>query len=164
MYRVGRQSGRVDTGLPRSKRTIGTISSLPHPGPSSPDQLGAGSYQDFSTFKESQQDDPGDPWLQARDNVTMEPSLTCLEPPAICMSPSTTAAHQRGKQSRTFPPPTWHHFCHLIFGDVDKTPSSTTSPKVCVTHRAPLGTSNSGALTALRGGGTGKPASWHGTV
>lgn len=102
---------------------------LLHPSPwpqaaDSPNELGACSYQDLSTFKESRQDDPGDPWLQARDNVTMRPSLTCLEPPSVCMLPSTRAAHQRGNQSRTSPD-TWHHFCHLIFDDVDKTPSST---------------------------------------
>lgn len=35
VYRAGRQSGRVDTGLPGFKCTIGTISSIPHPGPTS---------------------------------------------------------------------------------------------------------------------------------
>lgn len=38
-------------------------------------------HQDLSIFKESQKNGPGDPWLQARDNLKMEPSLTCLEPP-----------------------------------------------------------------------------------
>lgn len=65
---------------------------IPRPGPSSlqPQQLGcrfSASYQDLSIFEESQKDDPGDPGLQARDSVTMKPSLTCLEPPTICMLP-----------------------------------------------------------------------------
>lgn len=48
-----------------------------------PDELGAGSYQDLSTFKESQQDDPRDPWLPARDNVTMKP-LVWSHPQFAC--------------------------------------------------------------------------------
>lgn len=140
---------------------------LLHPSPrpqrlTSP-RTGCCSHQDLSTFKESQQDDPGDPWLQARDNVTVKPGLTCLEPPAICASSSTRAAHQRGHRSSAFPL-TWHHFCHLVFGGVGKTPSSAAGTALVLqAFRAPLGTSNAGALTALRGGGTGKPVSRHGT-
>lgn len=60
-------------------------------------------HQDLSIFKESQKNGPGDPWLQAWDNLKMEPSLTCLEPPTLARYGHTRAAHQRGKQSRTFP-------------------------------------------------------------
>lgn len=66
-------------------------------------QLQPAFYQDLTIFKESQKYDPGGPCLQARGNVTMKPSLTCLELPTLCMLPPPVQLSNEGLKAGLSP-------------------------------------------------------------
>lgn len=134
VYRVSRHSEQTDTGLPRFERAISLI---PCPVLCSlqPQQRGCwffASYQDLSIFKESQKDDPGDPWLQAEDNITMEPNFICLEPPTVGMLPPPEQLLKVGIKAG--PSPHMAPFCHLIVNDVNRLWAEQLSQKVWMTH------------------------------
>lgn len=103
-------------------------------------------HKDLNIFQESQKNGPGDPWLQARDNLRMEPSLTCLEPPTLACYRNTRAAHQRGKQCRIFPV---QGTILSPDNDADGLWSRTAVAKVCVKHHGPSGFLSNLALVIL---------------
>lgn len=124
-------------------------------------------HQDLSSFKESQKNGPGDPWLQARDNLKMEPSLNLSWATHTCTLQPHQSSSSKRETMQDFPHP-GHHFVtwwwcwwtlkqNSFCKSVHDTPWSFRLSEQ-------LGTSNSGTLIASNGCVAGKPMSWHGTA
>lgn len=84
------------------------------------------------------------PWLQARDNIRMEPSLTCLEPPTTCMLPPPEQLIMESMQA--FPT---HGTILSPDYDADRLWSRAAFTKGCMTHHGPSGFLSNLALVIL---------------